>query len=291
MSRLFFSDAGRAGYANNEELSRWRRARKRLTLPEAVASGGTLFVCAHPHHGCERPLRLAVNGRELSVDADGRGALRWYRLPLDAGCLRPRENTIELWSDTPGLDGWVLGVEGRPANPNSMLSTDGGRTWQNERMGIRHDLRGEYLVRLRLHDPALADPPPPPFAPEAADCPQLAELRERIPAAVRCIPDRWERVRALSTWVSRQWRYRNDETGCEYAPWDALAILSWAGWSTDRHGRRPSPCACTTAWSSPRPRWRWAFLPGASAAPATWIRGGATSSARCGWSAGTSGAR
>ncbi len=220
---LLHSESGRTVVAANEELSRWRRARKHFHVPAEARAGGTLYLYACPHEGYQEPLRASLNGHELAL-ADGSPGLRWRRLELAAGQLRAGENVVELWSDSAALDGWALGIEGVPAGRDSALSTDGGRTWRCERMGIHHNLTGEYLVRLRLPDPAGAEPPP--FVWEDPDCPQLRELREIVPAGIQALADPWEKARALASWVSRQWEYRASG-GSEYTPWDALTILSW----------------------------------------------------------------
>jgi len=125
------------------------------------------------------------------------------------------------------MDGWVLGLSSEPHATGSALSLDGGATWQNDRMGHLHCLRGEYVVRLRLADESLSDPPPPEPVWERPDCALLAELRSAVPREVRSVTDPWERALALSSWVSARWRYHNTDDGIEYVPWDPLTILSW----------------------------------------------------------------
>ena len=198
-----------------------------LHLPERFTSGGVLYVYAHPHPDCRTPLRVAVNGRCFEVEPDGPAYFRWLTIPLEASDLRGGPNTVELWADSVPMDGWVLGLEGNVHATDSALSLDGGRSWRNDRMGVWHRLRGEYVVRLRLADDSLRDPPAPAPIWEEPDCPLLEEIRNVIPRRIRSVGDPWERARALCSWVSVQWVYTNNAGGTEYAPWDPLTILSW----------------------------------------------------------------
>ena len=46
-------------------------------------------------------------------------------------------------------------MESLPLAPQSFLSLDGGKTWQNRNMGAHEVLRGDYLIRLRSHSDRL----------------------------------------------------------------------------------------------------------------------------------------
>lgn len=231
MSRLFHSESGRVMHLLSEELTRRRRARKVFHLPPGVECGGTLYVFAKARAGRRIPLQVAVNGTGLTAEPIEALYLSWYLVPVPAGVLVGGENVVELWSDNVAMDGWMLGIEGRPENPDSALSLDGGRTWQSERMSIHHCLRGEYVVRLRLDDPSLRDPTPPAMAWENPEHPLLEELRRLIPSDIRDQPDAWRRARRLATWVCGQWRYGSDRGHGieinEYCPWDPMTILAW----------------------------------------------------------------
>ena len=227
MSRLYYSDAGRTVRFGGEELSRRRKARKTLRLPQATECGGRLHVYAHPHRGFEGPLRLTVNGRPAEIASDGLDHFHWYALPVEPEHLRAGENTVELWCDSAGMDGWVLGLDSNARASDSSLSLDGGTGWQNDWMGVLHCMRGEYVLRLRLDDESPPDPSPPEPVWEDPHCPWLGELRSVIPDGIQRVRDPWQRARALCSWVSAAWPYRNTSDGIEYAPWDPLTILRW----------------------------------------------------------------
>jgi len=227
MSRLFHTEQGMCAYLLYEAVSARRRLRKELVLREPTSAGGTLYLLAKSFPGCEQPLQVRVNGHSFAIEPTAAKYLSWHTLPVAREELRPGMNTIELWSDTPALDGWAVGIESGYRPAGSWLSLDGGKSWRNERMGITHALSGEYIARLRLDDLALTDSEPPAFIWERPDCPEFAAVREAIPAEIRAVADPWERARALAAWVSTQWEYRNTSGGVEYAPWDALTILAW----------------------------------------------------------------
>jgi len=227
MSRLFHTEQGMCSYLLYEAVSARRRLRKELELPERIDAGGALYLLAKPFTGCRQPLRLKINDHLAAIEPAPTNYLSWQELPVAREHLQPGTNTIELWSDNTALDGWAVAMESGYRPAGSRLSLDGGQSWRNERMGITHALSGEYVVRLRLDDPKLRDPEPPAFVWESPDCPELATVREAIPAEIRALADPWERALALAAWTSTQWEYRNTKGGIEYAPWDALTILSW----------------------------------------------------------------
>jgi len=239
MSKLIYTETGRTIYIANEELSSRIHVRKLLQLPGEAKLGGTLYIYAAPHPGCELPLEVAVNGRRSTIGAGHSRYLHWHKLPLDATALRIGENVIELWCEALAMDGWTLGLEGGHTSPGSSLSIDGGQTWQSDHMGLYHRMSGEYVVRLRLNDPSLCDEGPPERSWEDRNCVMSEELRRLIPQEVQETDDAWERSRSLASWVAQQWTYRNTSTGIDYAPWDALTILSWGKQSHGHAMPRP----------------------------------------------------
>ena len=239
MSRLYASESGRAVPSLGEELTAWRRARKRLHLPPTAAPA-TLYVLAFAHPQGGMPLRLAVNGVELpplAAAGDGAGYL-WRRATVEPSRLRPGENLFELWSDATAMNGWAVALEPGHERPRSAVSDDGGATWRSERMGYLNVLRGEYVLRLRLAEGADPAPPEivwePPQGPHAA---RQAHLRSLLPPAARAGGSRLARVRALTAWLSASWEHTSTDRAAQYAPWDAETILRWGAARSGHNGQ------------------------------------------------------
>ncbi|MBI3923439.1 MAG: transglutaminase domain-containing protein [Armatimonadetes bacterium] len=224
--QLALTEEGRVVPMLSEPLTAYRRARKILMLPKAEDSGGSLHCLVWSHPGFARPLRVSINGHEFVCEPDADVSfLHWLSLPLPAGVLRDGENTIELWTDAQGQVGWSLALETGHRDPRSYASSDGGKTWRNERMGLHQAHRGEYVVRLSL---STSIPVPlPRFVWERPDHERLTELRALLPADITKIEDPWLRARALATWVSQAWTWRNTSPTGLYTPWDPFTILSW----------------------------------------------------------------
>ena len=112
MSKLYLTEDGSVVPTLCEELTSYRRARKVLDLP-STADSGTLFILARPHRTCDPPLRLSVNGTELSsIQAVSWDApYCWYAVRIDRLCLRPRRNIFEFWTDAPAMTAWSLAIE------------------------------------------------------------------------------------------------------------------------------------------------------------------------------------
>ena len=234
---LFLSERGHVSPSQCEELTHYRRARKELVLPPAATERPADLYCLlrrWPHYN--DPLHGAINGWPFHVEAtEGYPFLRWVKVqvPNGGGVLRAGVNRVELWTDSRHQNSWTVALEGGHASPRSFLSTDGGASWQNERMGACHVQRGEYVVRLRCDLPPASAPPPPPsphvpFVWEQPDHPRLAELRELISPAIRqrAAVDSWQAARELASWVSRAWPYTNVTDADRYTPWDPWTILA-----------------------------------------------------------------
>jgi len=172
-------------------------------------------------------LQVTVNGGAYEVVSEHIGFMPWQVLPLRTTDLRAGRNVVELWCDSAGLDGWSLSLEPKIDEPQSALSLDGGQTWRNEAMSVYHQVRAEYVVRLRLDLPGSAVPEPPEIAWEAPDSPLFEAVRAAVPDSVKDIADPWERALALGSWVASHWAGDGPATTFEYAPWDPFAILAW----------------------------------------------------------------
>jgi len=230
MSQLFFTERGRAMMDNNEEITRWRWAKKVFKLPQATASAeADLWLLLQSYEENTTPLEIHLNGEKL-VDLMPRdltpNVFWWYRVPVPTGRLQEGANQLELRAANPAMNGWMLAVENGHAHPDSFLSTDQGKSWQNESMGPLSSLRGEYVIRLRSHSDQLHDATPPAIVYEDPHHPRVKEAWQIVPASIRQESDPWRQLLLLRSWAASSWKYRN--SGRIYAPWDPWTILDWA---------------------------------------------------------------
>ena len=234
MSKLFLTENGNVIPLLCEELTNERRARKMLQLP-LTSHPAHLFVLARTYPGCSIPLRLAVNGVETTQLAPRwPDTYQWHEIPIPANILREGDNLFEFWTDSYSMNTWSLALEDGHRDPQSWLSTDGGESWRNEKMGYVNVLRAEYVVRVRLVEGE--DDPPPPFVWENPAHPRLSRLRAQLPLSAFS-GTFLDRVRSLCSWTCNRWEYRCDEPG--YAPWDAETIMAWGQAQRGAAGLRP----------------------------------------------------
>lgn len=221
---------------HNEEITRWRWAKKVLTLPRAAANAGAdLWLVACSYEGNRVPLRVRVNGRTVGMVRGAEPMMRWHRLAIPALRLRSGGNEIILDCDAPAMHAWKLGIAGPAARPNSFISFDTGKSWRNDCMGLYGALSGEYVVRLRSRSTTLRDPRPPRMVYSDAKHPKLAELRAMLPKTVTTVRDPWKQLLTLRTWVATRWSH--DPFGSAYCPWDAPTILDWVKHNRGHGGR------------------------------------------------------
>lgn len=225
-TQLTYTEEGRVVPMLGEPLTRHRRARKVLSLPDGASSGGTVYCLVWTHPGCESALRISVNGQLFNCAPKPEYPFQhWEVLSVSAEVLRSGENTMEFWTDCRAQTGWSLALETGHRDPRSYVSFDGGKCWQNERMGLHQVHRGEYVVRIRTSTGMPTAPPR--FVWERPDHERLAELRALIPSEIPKIEDRWLRARALASWVSQWWMYRSNSPTNLYTPWDPFTIPAW----------------------------------------------------------------
>jgi hypothetical protein len=231
----------------NEEISRWRAAKKILRLPRAAAEAEAriwLCVCAYPRN--DKPLEVSVNGRlagKIAAPTNGQvGAWAWRSLNVRRGVLRAGANEVVVRCDSAAMDAWMLAIEnGCRARPTSALSTDRERTWRSERMGACGVLCGEYLIRVRLEGRQFVEERVPALVYERPNHPRVRELRDLVPQRIRAIRDRWRQVLALRNWIARAWTY--EAFGRQYAPWDPWTVIAWK--KSDRgHGQKQPIAMC-----------------------------------------------
>ncbi len=242
---LFLTERGRVLLHNNEEISRWRRAKKRLRLPAAAArAGADLWILLQMYEGNRAPLEVFLNGAPLAriePDASLTPCPIWSRVEVSPGRLLEGANDFELRASSSAMNSWMVCLEPGHRDPESFISTDGGASWRNHDMGVYNVLRGEYVIRLRSCAEPLRDPPPPPLVYEDPSHPRVKESLELVPAGIRGITDPWEQVLALRTWVARSWAHR--ASGPIYTPWDPWTILDWAKMNRGE-GREDTICMC-----------------------------------------------
>jgi len=149
---LLEDDGPAAGFSyrpNEERLSESIWIRKELLVPDPRAKQATLLV------GPGGDLQAQINGRPVPLKPAGKAGGYWqaYQIPPDV--LRRGSNDIVLHGSgkvwIARADEFAAGSETRTEHPNrSARSTDGGKTWDDRRLGPRGDIDGEYYVRLFL---------------------------------------------------------------------------------------------------------------------------------------------
>jgi len=129
-----------------EELTAdcWSRAVFELP-PGKVKGAELLFYVMDDTSTQHEPMRLIVNGRRLTHRQDRERMLTggWDRRKIPAGCLAEGRNEFIFAGNG------VLYVDPGHGGASSR-SLDGGKTWHADALGPSSDLRGEYMVRLRL---------------------------------------------------------------------------------------------------------------------------------------------
>lgn len=231
MSRLHANEAGRVIAPLGEEVDGRRHVRTRLPVGEGPA---TLHVLARSHRPDGPPLHVQVGGRHVgAIPPRPDPILTWHELALPAEDMA---GDIILSSQGDGMSGWTLAVD-HTCGGGDLLSVDGGRTWNDQRIGHLHVAPGRYVIRARAS--AGHDPPPPTHAWEDLDNPAVEVFRRRLPSQAVDAGDPWTTVRALSTWVCRSWTYRNTGEALQYAPWDPATILEWGAGDRGHGGHVP----------------------------------------------------
>ena len=161
---LIEDDAPACGYSANPsavEIIKEGVILKKLLVVDRLPVRGAWVVAMvypdnppNPNNG--RHLLFTVNGHEISYEVKH----FWTRAEIPAGVLRIGENEIlvrALEADT-RFKTWIaleenfkIGSSTRMHHPNrSLRSTDGGKTWDSQHLGINGKADGEYSIRLAL---------------------------------------------------------------------------------------------------------------------------------------------
>ncbi|MBA3303807.1 MAG: hypothetical protein H0U26_08050, partial [Acidimicrobiia bacterium] len=149
---LVEDDGPAAGFSyrpNEERLSDRVWARKELVIPDPRARKATLLV------GPGGGPKVRINGKPMELRPAGKAGGYWEAYAIPPDVLKPGTNEVVLHG---GGRAWVARAEDfaagsveRPKHPNrSARSTDGGATWDADRLGPAGDADGEYCVRLFL---------------------------------------------------------------------------------------------------------------------------------------------
>ncbi len=159
-----------------EKLHAGIRIRKDLVIDDPRAFAGWLVMDGIEHENNEHPLHISLNGTEFErlptkdafplaehyyrINENNYFTDNWFVIRIPAGALRTGTNTFELWTESEETSWEVVvaaaqefarGSETRTEHPNrSAKSTDGGRTWDDTRLGWKNALDGEYAIRLSL---------------------------------------------------------------------------------------------------------------------------------------------
>ena len=228
--QMIHTETGRIFPEHNEEIARWRWARKVLRAPKAGAgSPGELWLYVHLYPHNRQPLEVYFNGKLLEKVKPNKQLAshlwQWVRVSLPKGVVKAGDNVIELRCDSVAMNAWSLGVENNHKNPKSYLSPDQGKTWRNESMGAHAMLRGEYLIRMRLFNLPAAKAPVVIY--EDPTHPRVKEWAAAVPASIRNLKDPWKKAQKLRHWVAGSWTHSSSGQKC-YCPWDYFTIKDWS---------------------------------------------------------------
>ena len=149
---LVEDDGPAAGYSykpNEERLSDRVWARKELVVPDPRARKATLLI------GPGGGPKVRVNGKPVESRPAGKAGGYWEAYAIPPDLLKPGANEVVLHGSgrvwIARAEDFAAGSAERPRHPNrSARSTDGGATWDPDRLGPAGDTDGEYSVRLFL---------------------------------------------------------------------------------------------------------------------------------------------
>ncbi len=232
------SDALEAGYYIGEQVTDtiWIKKDLVLTDPETEKAylmffyelwahsprkGGYLYV----EEGHPEPLLVSINGTELEPippDLEWRNRSDdWRLVEFPRHLLKSGLNEVVIHT-TAGGD-WRFGYENSLEPNRSARSTDGGKTWDYNRLGENANDNGEYLIRFwlqRYHEQGLVWSPPLALGPESDN----GLTREVQDLTISITP---QADVPAGTKVMTQVRF-----GADLIPDEA----SWTDWSSPRTG-------------------------------------------------------
>jgi transglutaminase-like putative cysteine protease len=151
---LVEDDGPAAGFSykpNEERLAGDVRIRKTLVASNP-AGLATLLING------SGTFTLEINGKPVEAKRRDRPEGKWEAYDLAPGVLRDGRNDIVIGGNGSVWiardDEFAAGSADRPRHPNrSARSADGGKTWDDARLGKDGNVDGEYCVRLWLDQP------------------------------------------------------------------------------------------------------------------------------------------
>ncbi|KAB7530102.1 hypothetical protein F8C76_00860 [Flagellimonas olearia] len=167
--KMYQSDGGPVAWI--EDLKKGMVIKKILTLDDPSAASARVVFKAMEVEGNQEPLHISINGQEIVRQASrvaytkARQYIdfiwdRWYYVDLPVDQLKQGDNELLMWTNSESTSWRILvahaqefkrGSLTRTQHPNkSLKSKDGGRTWNDSRLGAFDAIDGEYSIRLSL---------------------------------------------------------------------------------------------------------------------------------------------
>ncbi len=149
---LIEDDGPAAGFSyqpNEERLSETVWIRKELLISDPRARKATLLVAPGGS------FKAVINGKPVELQQPEKAGGYWQSYAISPEVLRPGANEIVLYGNDKiwiaRADEFAAGSDTHKAHPNrSAKSSDGGKTWDRDRLGHDGKTDGEYYVRLFL---------------------------------------------------------------------------------------------------------------------------------------------
>ena len=149
---LYEDDGPAAGYSylpNEEKLSATTWIKKELLIARPQGSKATLLV------GSGGAIQAIINGKPQELQREGKVGNYWEAYSFSPEALKAGKNEIVLHGQgkvwIARAEDFAAGSRTRTKHPNrSARSTDGGKTWDYDRLGSAGEMDGEYYVRIVL---------------------------------------------------------------------------------------------------------------------------------------------
>jgi Transglutaminase-like superfamily len=149
---LIEDDGPAAGFSylpNEERLSDMVWIKKELIVANPAARSASLLV------GPGGALKALINGKPVELKNPAKAGNYWQAYAIPPECLIEGKNEIVLYGSGKV---WIARAEDFPSgsldrakHPNrSARSSDGGKTWDYDKLGPAGNIDGEYYVRLFL---------------------------------------------------------------------------------------------------------------------------------------------